>query len=197
MERRKTLRNAGKEEIALYLLSLPRREDSPPLNLDKRIGDVYDFMPFLVVAAVRSMVRVVEALIGHGADLLARDTRGHLAVCRAVHNSHVDVVNVLLEAHAMVRFLVEKWGTNEGALATYNDVFDYYPLFAAVCNTYHTVVAFYLDECGIDVNMTTPQTDAIVLHHFITCRQESKVEANSNIWSRRKARIYTSKIPGG
>lgn len=50
-------------------------------------------MPFLVVAAVRGMVRVVEALLGHGADLLARDARGHLAVCRAVHNSHVDVVN--------------------------------------------------------------------------------------------------------
>lgn len=86
---------SGGEEMALYLPSLPRDEDSPPLNLDTRMGDEHDSMPLLTVAVITGMVRVVEAIIGLGADLRARDARGHLAVCHAVN-----VVNVLLEAHA-------------------------------------------------------------------------------------------------
>lgn len=91
---------AGGEEMALYLLSLPRDEESPPLNLDTRMSDEHDSMPLLTVAVITGMVRVVEAIIGLGADLRARDARGHLAVCDAVTDSHVNVVNVLLEAHA-------------------------------------------------------------------------------------------------
>lgn len=42
---------------------------------------------------------MVKLLLGHGADLLARDSEGHLAMCRAVRQCHVEVVNILLEAH--------------------------------------------------------------------------------------------------
>jgi len=45
-------------------------------------------------------VRAVKAFLGLGVDLLAPDSRNHLAVCRAVRQCHVEVVNVLLEAHA-------------------------------------------------------------------------------------------------
>jgi ankyrin repeat protein len=46
------------------------------------------------------MVRVVEELLDLGVDLLARDAQGQLAVCMAVVHCHVEVVNVLLGAHA-------------------------------------------------------------------------------------------------
>ena len=67
----------------------------------------------------------------------------------------------------MVRCLVEKWGANVRALQTYEGVRGYYPLFAAACNTRHNVVAFFLEECGMDVNLTTPRTKDTVLHALI------------------------------
>jgi ankyrin repeat protein len=201
-----------REEVALYLLSLPRGEDSPPLEINKPIDGCSS--PFLVVAAVKGMARVVEALLGLGADLLARDARGHLAVCRAVQNGHVDVVNVLLAAHAkqargakavlecpcpqyrdagysllfhalentktiqdrlaMVRCLVEKWGENVRALITSDYGDEHYPLFIAVLSTYHNVVAFFLDECGMDVNSTTPCAKDTVLHVLVRFRPTSR-----------------------
>lgn len=89
---------AGHEEIALYLLSLPRGEDSPPLNLDKPPCNQHknNCMPLLTAAAIHGMARVVEVLLGLDADLLASDAVGHLAICRAVQKCHVDVANVLL-----------------------------------------------------------------------------------------------------
>ena len=87
----------GYEEVAVCLLSLPRAEDSPPLNLEGRsLGE--DTM--LALAAREGMVRVVEALLVLGVDLQARDADGHLAVCRAMECCHVEVVKVLLGAHA-------------------------------------------------------------------------------------------------
>lgn len=89
----------GHEVLALYLLSLPRTEESAPLHLNGRPG-CKNSSPLLIVAAHKGLVRVAEALVALGIDLLARDARGQLAVCRAAFNCHVEMVNMLLEAHA-------------------------------------------------------------------------------------------------
>jgi len=41
----------------------------------------------------------------------------------------------------------------------------------------HNFVAFFLDACGIDVNMTTPRTKDTVLHTLISSRPPSKRDA--------------------
>jgi len=84
------------EDVALYLLSMPRGDHSPPLNLNARYKDT----PMLTMAAEAGMLGVVKLVLGLGVDLLARDPQHHLAVCRAVRKCHVEVVDVLLEAHA-------------------------------------------------------------------------------------------------
>lgn len=89
----------GQEEMVLYLLSLPRGEDCPPLNINTRLEP--EDCSLLTVAAEEGMARLVEALLGKGADLLARDATAHLAVCLAVSKRHVEVVNVLMKAHAL------------------------------------------------------------------------------------------------
>ena len=81
-----------REEVAFYLLSLPRK-DSPPLDVDRSIGD-HNRTPVLTAAAFTDMVRVARMLLGYGADLLARDREGHLAVCRAVQKCHVGVAKM-------------------------------------------------------------------------------------------------------
>jgi hypothetical protein len=163
------------------------------------------------------MVRVVETLLALGVDLLARDAQGDLAVSRAVSMCHVEVVNVLLEAHArqgggngsvkallecpsaqkvpllfqvldsldsvapaarlaMARCLVHKWGANVRAISIVAER-EWYPLFAAAICGVHNVVAFFLDECGIDVNMTTPRTKETMLHALLKSRPTSKRDA--------------------
>ena len=87
----------GHEDMALYLLSLPRGDHSPPLALNAR----YNGYPLLTMAAKAGMLGVVKLLLGLGVDLLARYPQNHLAVCRAVRKCHIEVVNVLLEANAM------------------------------------------------------------------------------------------------
>jgi hypothetical protein len=142
-----------------------------------------------------------------------------LAVCWAVIKFHVEVLDVLLEAHAkqggkrglekvlecpcsqnqeeegyplllhamlyhsypttdeadlaMVRCLVQKWGVNARSLITTHGS-ESYPIFDAAAGTLESVVAFFLDECGMDVNMTTPRTKETVLHALLTCRPPSK-----------------------
>jgi hypothetical protein len=88
----------GHEDLALYLLSLPPGEGGRNLNLGSRAG-LAEY-PLLTLAAKEGMVRVVEELLDLGVDLLARDAQGQLAVSRAVSMCHVEVVDVLLEAHA-------------------------------------------------------------------------------------------------
>lgn len=83
--------------MALYLLSLPRGGHSPPLTLNARYKDC----PVLTMAAKAGMLEVVNLVLGHGVDLLARDANNHLSVCRAVRKCHVELVNVLLGVHAM------------------------------------------------------------------------------------------------
>jgi len=65
------------EDIALYLLSLGD-EDPRSLNLEWRT--VRNTSSLLTLAVRAGMVRVVEALLGHGVNLLARDAQGQLAV---------------------------------------------------------------------------------------------------------------------
>lgn len=48
-----------REEVAFYLLSLPRGKDSPPLDLDRSIGD-HNRTPLLTAAAFTDMVRVAR-----------------------------------------------------------------------------------------------------------------------------------------
>ena len=57
--------------------------------------------PLLTIAVEAGLPRVVKALFNLGLDLMGRDAERHLAVCRAVTGCHVEVVNVLLEAHAL------------------------------------------------------------------------------------------------
>ena len=94
------------EDMVSYLLSLPRDENSPPLNLNARFV-VDSSHPSLTMAAKLGLVRAVKAFWGLDVDLLARDLEGHLAVCRAVRACHVEVVNVFLEAHAIRRGDIE------------------------------------------------------------------------------------------
>lgn len=86
----------GHEDIVVYLLSRPRGEDSPPLHLNQRYGPLN--APLLTLAAEAGKARVVEALLNHDVDLLARDEKGHLAVCRAAIHCHVRVMDILLTA---------------------------------------------------------------------------------------------------
>jgi ankyrin repeat protein len=86
----------GHEDIAMYLLLLPPGEDGRNLNLDGQIGPRE--CPLLLLAAQAGLVRVVEALLALGVDLMARDSDGDLAVSLAVSMCHIEVVNVLLEA---------------------------------------------------------------------------------------------------
>ena len=165
------------------------------------------------------MPKVVKALLALGVDLMGRDTHGHLAVCWAVIKFHVEVLDVLLEAHAkqggkrglekvlecpcsqnqeeegyplllhamlyhsypttdeadlaMVRCLVQKWGVNARSLITTHGS-ESYPIFDAAAGTLESVVAFFLDECGMDVNMTTPRTKETVLHSSMNGRVRNK-----------------------
>ncbi len=92
---------------------------------------------------------------------------------------------------AMVRCLVQKWGVNlQTSTGGYEFTgIEFHPFFMAAACAAHNVVAFFLDECGIDVNMATPRTKETVRHAF--ARQTmivSKREACSSIWSRKGAR---------
>ena len=177
----------GHDDIVMRLLALPRGEDSPPLNVCRR-----DY-PILTLAAERGKKRVVEALLNINVDLMTWDEEGHLAVCRAVTNCDVEVVNMLLEAHArqdgsdegvraildgpcwqeerghpllihaindeldiadearvaMVRCLSEKWGASVRVLGRDMDAYEFYSLYIAAATTNLSVVAYFLDECGV------------------------------------------------
>jgi len=209
------------EDMALYLLSLAREEDSTPLNLDMRVA--YKDFPLLTMAADLGMMRVVKALLALGADLLARDSEGHLPVCRAVRKCHVEVVNVLLGAHAaqgggdgsveavldcpckqdqinayplifhamdgdfgntpearltMVRYLVQNWDLKLQAMTAVDGFLEVecHPFFMATMGTAQNMVDFFLDECGIDVNMALPRTQDTALHAFARHISTSKRE---------------------
>ena len=200
------------EDIALYLLSLG---DGNPQRLDLERRTVRNNSSLLTLAAKAGMVRVVEALLGHGVNLLSRDTLDQLAVCRAVEHCRVEVMNVLLEAHArqggegglgmvlecpcvrsadkeatpllfhaisnssttslgaqlaIVRCLVQQWAV----MTSLSNGRELYPIFCAARTPALNVVAFFLDECGIDVNMTTPRTKETVLHALVSAKPPSK-----------------------
>lgn len=63
--------------------------------------------------------------------------------------------------------MVQRWDANVRAVVTTKAGVQYDPLFTAAMCTAHSVVAFFPDECGVDVNMTTPRTKETVLHAFI------------------------------
>ncbi len=67
---------------------------------------------------------------------------------------------------AMVRCLVEKWGADVRALFKDPDGFQCYPLFVAAAKANQSLVAYFLDECGMSVHMKTPRTKDTVLHYF-------------------------------
>ncbi len=67
---------------------------------------------------------------------------------------------------AMVRCLVQRWGADVRAVVTLQIGLQFCPLFTAALSTAHDVVAFFLGECGVDVNMATPRTMQRVLHAF-------------------------------
>lgn len=205
---------SGKHEhMALCLLSLPRGDHSPPLNLNERYH-------LLTMAADAGMVRAVKALLALSVDLLARNSEGHLAVYRAVRTCQVEVADVLLEAHAtqggdmeammecsgaqdkeerayrllfhaidcepditpearlaMVRCLVHKWGADVQVVITAQARVQYCPLFAAALAAAHNVVAFFLDECDIDVNTVMPLMKDTVVHFMIYRKPPGKREA--------------------
>lgn len=57
----------GHEDMVLDLLSLPREDNSPPLNFDSRLE--YEYYPLLPMAAEKGMLGVVKLLLGHGTGL--------------------------------------------------------------------------------------------------------------------------------
>jgi hypothetical protein len=96
---------------------------------------------------------------------------------------------------AMVRCLVEKWDANVRALITSDYGDEHYPLFIAVLSTYHNVVVFFLDECGMDVNSTTPCAKDTVLHVLVRFRLTSRRSSSphTQVFGRREGRGYTPK----
>jgi hypothetical protein len=167
---------------------------------------------------------VIKALLDLGLDLMGRDADRHLAVCRAVTGCRVEVVNVLLGAHAvqnggdegakavlecpctqvqeqqaypllfhaldtvrtttpenqlaMVRCLVQKWGADVRAvICSGAQKCEYFPLYDAAMGCAHNVVAFFLDECGMDINIRTPRTQSTVLHSLVRTPVRDEGEA--------------------
>lgn len=95
---------------------------------------------------------------------------GYALLFHVIDSKNVDITD---EDRLAIELCLVKWGARVRASSFDKKGFLCYPLFIAATNTNQRVVSFFLDECGLDVNIKLSFRKETVLHYFITCTIES------------------------
>jgi ankyrin repeat protein len=99
--------NALQDETLLHLAIRANNEEAVAYLLKNKVfvSDINKIHPFkrssaLHMAAMLGNLKIVQLLIQHGSDITTKDTNNHTAFDIALHKTHLDICNILIDKNA-------------------------------------------------------------------------------------------------